>query len=67
MCLHLSSRTDRVMQELEESLGQIESVSAIKIIRSVAIDSLRFLAKLKLITGSAQHNGRWATSCFYNF
>ena len=54
--------TDRVMQELEANLGLIQKVPNIKIVRSVAIYSLRFLRNLQEITGEILYSKRWATS-----
>ena len=44
--------SDQIGPELEESLGSIEEVTQyVKVVRSVAIVSLSFLKKLKLIRG----------------
>ena len=44
--------SDQIGPELEESLGSIEEVTHyVKIVRSIAIVSLSFLKKLKLIRG----------------
>ena len=45
--------------ELLESLGSIEEVTHyVKIVRSIAIVSLTFLKRLKLIRGDRLHNER---------
>ena len=51
--------SDQIGLELEESLGSIEEVTHyVKIVRAIAIVSLSFFKKLKLIRGDRLHNER---------
>lgn len=51
--------SDQIGPELEESLGPIEEVTHyVKIVRAIAIVSLSFFKKLKLIRGDRLHNER---------
>jgi len=50
--------TDHIGAELEENLGAIEEVTGyIKIVRSYALLSLRFLKSLTVIGGERLYNG----------
>jgi len=51
--------TDHIGAELEENLGAIEEVTGyIKIVRSYALLSLRFLKSLKVIGGERLYDNR---------
>jgi len=58
MCLLV---TDHIGAELEENLGAIEEVTGyVKIVRSYALLSLRFLKSLSVIGGERLYDNRWA-------
>jgi len=55
------SVTDHIGAELEENLGAIEEVTDyIKIVRSYALLSLRFLKSLRVIGGERLYSNRQA-------
>ena len=52
--------TDHIGAELEENLGSIEEVTGyVKIVRSYALLSLRFLKSLSVIGGDRLYENRW--------
>ena len=64
--------TGHIGTELEENLGSIQEVNDfIKIVRSFALISLRFLKNLRIIHGKRQYTSRWVREaesqppCFY--